>query len=135
MKRVKISCRIYPTEDEKKVLGAMGNIFPTVEFKTEREGGEAFGESTDQASLIELRELIKKQKIEETARGYLLGNTKGKRLHISLNKAAAAMGKVNLVDFDMALGAIEVEIEGETPEALEGLIDWLCGGQEDKTEG
>jgi predicted RNA binding protein with dsRBD fold (UPF0201 family) len=117
---LKITAKVNPTEDKGRVLEAVENIFPSVEFKV---GETITGLSGDRMALHEFKEKLKTQVIRESARAFMLGHIEEETLAFGLNKQAALMGKVNFVDFDVALGTIRVEVKDRD---LEGLVDWLC---------
>ncbi len=86
---------------------ALLNLFPDVVLEME---GDRLRGST--ASLERLRELIRNQKIRDTARGQLLAGRNGDRTVVVLSKQAAFMGVVNFAA-GSALGDISVEIESD----------------------
>ncbi len=112
---------INPTESEDKVSRAVENLFPNMEFN--REENELVARGNDINDLAALKELLKNQNIRDAARSFLSKYEEGNTLLFELNKQAAFAGRANFVDFDIALGAITVEIKGSN---LQGLIDWLC---------
>ncbi len=74
------------------------------------------------ASLDRLRELIRAQRIRDTARGQFLAGRQGNRTRVVLNKQAAFMGVVSFAA-GSALGDIEVEIESDD---LLAVIDYVA---------
>lgn len=115
-----VRVEMHPTEDKERVLKAAENIFPSLVFKENKGFLEAVGK--DQNDLAALKEHLKIQQIRNSARTFLMHSVEDKKLSFGLNKQAALMGKVSFVDFEIALGTIDVEIKGD----LENLIDWLC---------
>lgn len=113
---------VNPTERADKVLKAVENLFPNLEFG--EKDGVLSARGINKNDLATFKELLKQQQIRDTARGFLSKRIDGNKLSFQLNKQAAYMGKVNFVDFDIALGTIRVEIKGKD---LEGLVEWLCG--------
>ena len=113
--RVETACR--PTESLEKVVTAVRNLFPEVEF-----------ESTDEVvrgtteNLERLRERIRDQRIRDTARRQFLAGRRGDRTVVSLAKQAAYMGVVNFAS-GSPLGDIVVEIESDD---LAGVIDYVA---------
>ncbi len=93
---------------------ALLNLFPDLAFDQE---GERLAGTT--GSLAHLRELIRDQRIRDTARGQFLAGREGRRTRVSLGKQAAYMGLVNFAGLS-PLGAIEVEIEDDD---LDAVID------------
>jgi uncharacterized protein len=116
-----VRAKANPTEDENKLLKALENTFPSLDFR--KKGGFLAAKSCDKSDLSVLKAHIKNQQIRETARSFMLHNIDGDKLRFNLNKQAAFMGSVNFVDFEIALGAIIVTIQDED---LEGLVEWLC---------
>lgn len=110
--RVVASCRA--TESRVKVKRALLNLFPDLAF--EREDDLVVGTT---ASLDRLRELIRGQKIRDTARGQLLAGRIRDTTHVALSKQAAFMGIVNFAA-GSPLGDVEVEIESDD---LTAVID------------
>ena len=110
--RVEASCRA--TESPIKVKRALLNLFPDLTF--EREDDRLVGTT---ATLDTLRELIRNQRIRDTARGQLLAGRVRDRTRVALSKQAATMGIVNFAA-GSPLGDIEVEIESDD---LTAVID------------
>lgn len=117
---LEIGAKVNPTEDREKVLEAIEDIFPSVEFKA---GSAITGASGDRMALQEFKEKLRGQGIRESARAFLTKRIDGETLAFGLNKQAALMGKVNFVDFEVALGTIRVGVKDKD---LEGLVGWLC---------
>ncbi len=117
MARVRIEAPCFPTEDPAKVKRALLQVFPDLIFTRE---DERMAGTTD--SLDRLRELIRNQRIRDTARARLLGGRDGRRTRVSLSKQAAFMGRVNFAA-PSPLGAIEVEIEDDD---LTAVIDYVA---------
>ena len=115
-----VKAPLNKTESSDKLLRAVENLFPSLEFK--EKGGFLQSKGSDRNDLAAFKELLKLQQIQDTAKAFLNGSIDGERMIFELNKQAAYMGKVNFVDFPIALGTIIVEIKDRDPEAL---IDWL----------
>jgi predicted RNA binding protein with dsRBD fold (UPF0201 family) len=113
--RVETPCR--PTESLAKVKLALLKLFPDLAFQ--REDDLVVGTT---ASLERLRELIRSQRIRDTARGQLLAARGGDRTRIVLSKQAAFMGVVNFAA-GSALGDIALEIQSDD---LTAVIDWVA---------
>jgi uncharacterized protein len=128
-----VIAKVWPTEDKERVLKAVENVFPTLEFK----GKDALlAKSSKKDDLLPLKELLKIQQIRFAASGFLMGAIDGEMMAFGLNKQAAFMGKISFVDFDIALGPIEVKITGESQDELSDLVEWLCehSGKKEDTE-
>jgi predicted RNA binding protein with dsRBD fold (UPF0201 family) len=113
--RVETPCR--PTESLAKVKLALLRIFPDLTFEREDERVVA---TTD--SLERMRDLIRGQRIRDTARSQLLAARNGDRTQVVLSKQAAFMGVVNF-SVGSALGDISVTIESDD---LTTVIDHIA---------
>ncbi|MBU6997224.1 MAG: hypothetical protein HXS41_03390 [Theionarchaea archaeon] len=112
---VEISTPVHATESESKVKKALECIFPSVQFFPD---GNVFkGKSEEIKSLERFRELLKSQKIRDTANTILKNSLFGGELEVHLNKQAAYMGKVNFSE-DSPLGPITVRLSCEDMETL-----------------
>ncbi len=116
MADVTVSCPVYPSEDPEKVKAALLSIFPTGDFVL------ADGTMSGSADLVRFSELIRRQKILDTARSQMQkGIRKGKGFTVfSLNKQVATVGKISFVDYRTALGTVSVTVSDED---LDALID------------
>ena len=122
--KVTVSAFVHPTESIEKVERAIKNIFPDALLRLEK--GEK-NKLVGTASLQRLQELLRKQKIRDTARTELFKSKAGDKIEFVLNKQVAYVGKVNFGKD--SLGGICVSIEAEDAEKL---IDWLVSKTEDK---
>ncbi|MEM2934404.1 MAG: RNA-binding domain-containing protein [Halobacteria archaeon] len=126
-----ISTPIYPTESQDKVEAAIKKLFPNIELQVEKGSGTAkhlTGSTIGIESLKKMHELLRKQRILDTARSTFLKNKRGNAIEFELNKQVAYIGKINFVEEAMALGSIHVKIEaGE----IDQLIDWLAPATKD----
>lgn len=114
MLRVRVETPCHATESPAKVKLALLRLFPDLVF--EREDDRVVGTT---GSLAKLRELIRNQRIRDTARGQLLAGRSRERTRIALSKQAAFMGVVNFASGSL-LGDIEVEVESDD---LSAVID------------
>ncbi len=117
MLRVRVETPCRTTEDPAKVRAALLRLFP--DLVLEHEDDRIVGTS---ASLEKLRELIRNQRIRDTARGQLLAGRQGDRTRVLLSKQAAAMGVVNFAA-GSPLGDVAVEIESDD---LTAAIDYVA---------
>ena len=107
MLRVRVETPCHPTENPAKVKLALLKLFPDLAFESEED--RIIG-TTD--SLATLRELIRSQRIRDTARGQFLAGRFRDRTRVVLNKQAAYVGVVNFAA-GSPLGDIEVEVESD----------------------
>lgn len=114
MPRVLVETACFPTEDREKVKAALRKLFP--DLRIERDDDRIVGTTE---SVERLRELIRNQKIRDTARGQFLAGRRGSSTRVALSKQAAYVGAVNFAA-PSPLGAIEVRIEDED---LDAVID------------
>ncbi|MBC7119036.1 MAG: hypothetical protein H5T36_01155 [Methanobacteriaceae archaeon] len=118
---VKVKTRIKATENPRKVLESVLNIFPKIRIKERNDSIQ--GEGGIEV-LEELRESLEKRRIRSTARKVLYENITGDRTIFYLNKQAAFIGKVNILEEEISpLGDIKVEIIAEN---LKEVINWLA---------
>ncbi len=116
--RVEIRARVHPTEDEERVRRAILNIFPEANIRAE--GEFLVGETTN---LENFANLLREQRIRDSARRVLLGNLYGDEVEFEISKQAAFVGKVSFSVGNVALGNIRIRIEGDN---LESLIDRIA---------
>lgn len=121
MDAVRVEVPVRATEDPEKVREAVMNVFPDLEVES---GGDFLKGKGNIESLSELREALERRRIRLTAREILLKNIRGKSTRIYINKQAALIGRVNVLEEPITpLGDIMVEIESDD---IIGIIDWLA---------
>ena len=133
--RVRVESPVYPTEDAAKVKAACLNVFPDLAFTAGADG--IVGEGSD---LDRLRELVRNQKIRDTARDVLVRGRRGFVVRFSLNKQAAFVGRVNFAGGTAPLGDIAVVLEDPDTDALiehlaESTIGHRLTGSRGRIEG
>ncbi len=122
---VRVSALLYPTEIEEKVRTAVTNMLP-VEMELQDFGiPRLYGEG-DLECLRKLHELLRENRILDTARHVLLTGIEGDTIQFRLNKQVAFVGKVNFPVGEESLGSIYVEISNDNKEDLLKIIDWLA---------
>ena len=134
MARVHVEAPVHATESIAKVKLACMNLFPDLAFAEEAE--TLVGEGS---SLERFRDLLRNQKIRDTARGVLIRGRRGGAIRFSLNKQAAYAGRVNF-GTDAPLGDLQVTIEDEDIDALidrvaESTVGRRLTGTSTRTEG
>lgn len=107
------------------MVRAILNIFPDAELDgQEKLAGRA-------ASIDNIRELLKRQRIRDAARSVLMRGARGGATSFRLNKQVAAVGKVSFSSEPQPLGDIEVTISSQD---LDGVIDSLTSHDEEGRE-
>jgi len=112
MVSVLISCRVYPSEDQEKVKGAILNIFPDASLERTDDGFKG------EASTKKFYELIRKQKILDSTRSTMFKGNRGNRIVLHLNKQVAVVGKISFTEPKTILGTLMVTMECDDPEEL-----------------
>jgi uncharacterized protein len=115
--RVRVETPIHPTENPEKVMRALRNLFPDLRIEST---AYRIGGTTE--NLDRLRELIRNQRIRDTARRQLIAGRRENRTTVSLSKQAAFVGVVNFAA-SSPLGDIAVEIEADD---LDAAIDYIA---------
>ncbi|WP_456327285.1 AAA family ATPase [Archaeoglobus sp.] len=100
---IDIETKVNPTEDVDKVVQAVKNIFPDAEITIE--GDTLKAKAWD---LRKFRDLLRRQRILDTARTELLKGKVDNETTVFLNKQTAYIGKVNFTDEDAILSPIRV---------------------------
>lgn len=100
---VEIETTIHPTENEEKVVNAVRNLFPDAEIKIEN--GKLYARTTD---LNKFRELLRRQKILDTARTELVKGKQNGEVIVYLNKQTATISRVNFCEEDAILSPLKI---------------------------
>ena len=117
MHRVRVETPIQLTENPEKVIRALRNLFPDLRIESTEHRIIGTTENLDR-----LRELIRNQRIRDTARRQLVAGRRENRTTLSLSKQAAFVGVVNFAA-SSPLGDIAVEIEADD---LDAAIDYIA---------
>ena len=120
-----IEAPLFPTEDPEKLIQAMKNILPTEFFKDARTSGTFIvGMAEGIESLTTFKELVKKFQIGPMIRNRLLHSILDNMTTLYMNKQAAFVGKIALLDVneEPPLGVISFSIVSND---LESVIDWI----------
>ena len=112
--RVRVEATANPTESVAKVKAACLNVFPDLTFT--HDGTALVGNGSD---LRRFRELIRYERIRDSARAVLIRQRHGNATSFSLSKQAAYVGRLNFAS-GAPLGDLAVTIEDED---LDALID------------
>lgn len=113
MPDISIAASISPTEDPERISKAILNIFPGSQVS--QADGKINATCT---SLEQFEEKLVRQKIRDTARGFLWKAIQSNTIRFQLSKQAAFMGKVNFSEGNSVLGDLEVTIEVQDPQEL-----------------
>ncbi|MDH5374661.1 MAG: hypothetical protein OEZ21_01990 [Candidatus Bathyarchaeota archaeon] len=124
---VHVEVEINPTESEDKVKRAVENIFGSipVRIKPLHKGSLLVAGAKGLEALTKLYNLLRRERIRDSARRVLFGGLHGNMISFYLNKQVAYAGHISFSEAvaESPLGPIKVEIECEDPREL---IDWLA---------
>lgn len=98
-----VEADLLNTEDKKKVLTALNNLFPNSKFR------EMEGKLVGDVDLTFFKKILEKEKIRAAIESVLDENITGQHSYINLNKSAALYGKVAL-DEDSPVGKIRLQV-------------------------
>ena len=124
---VHIEVKVNPTEDLEKVKKAVENIFGNIEFKvtSEKRGSLLVAEAKNIDGLTTLRDLLRRERIRDAARGVFFEGLSKKSVVFYLNKQVAYVGHISFSApvGESPLGPIKVQIRCDSPQEL---IKWLA---------
>lgn len=123
---VSIRVEVHPTESREKVESAVMNVLGEVPITAVDRGDTTVLESRLQGleSLSYLRDLLRRTRIRDAARGFLTRISGEGVMSFGLNKQAAYMGRASFYGAgESPLGPIQIVITGEVTKAVE----YLCG--------
>jgi predicted RNA binding protein with dsRBD fold (UPF0201 family) len=125
--RIKVESVVYPTEEEEKVRDALLNIFPTLSFRTAnlKERVLLVGEGNGISDLSQIRDLISKERIPDSARRVFRSSTVSQKTIVYLNKQVAMVEHLSFCapEGESPLGPITLTLESDK---LDEVIDWLA---------
>ncbi len=98
-----IETEINPTESEEKVIAAIKNLFPDV--KIEIKNGKVLAKARD---IKKFRELLRRQRILDTARTELIKGKQDSEIVVYLNKQTATVSRINFCDENAVLSPLKV---------------------------
>lgn len=123
---VEVYAEVRPTEDEVRVKKAILNIVDVASLEVVESGGVRYihGVARGLGALSRLRELIRRERIGDTARGLLNSSIIGDTVIINVNKQAAYVGVLSFAmgEVESPLGPITIRVRSSNPRQL---IDWL----------
>mgnify|MGYP001774142067 CR=1 FL=1 len=127
MPEITVKTEIRNTEDEGKVRTAIENVINFERLDISQEGDKRYyiAKAYTLKALDKLANLIRRQRIELTARSIFEKSLKNNNISFKLNKQAAFANKVSFVtvEGEATLGAIEVDILAEDPRKI---IDYIA---------
>lgn len=127
--RIKVTASVNPTEDPSKVLKALKNLFPKIEFRLV--GEDPFriylGEAEGLQPLERLKDLWRAERIRAAAREYMRRHRVGGVYTLFFHKQAAYAGRASFAEAEgeSPLGPISLEISCEDPDSL---LSWITEG-------
>lgn len=124
--KIKVEAEVYPTESGERVLQAMKNLFPKIDFNLVVQGciGVVIGEGLGLESLENLKNMFRSRKIRAAAKNILKQSKVDGKLIFHMNKQAAYVGRASFTEpfIESPLPPIRVEVEAED---LDEVIEWL----------
>jgi|Deesub1362B_J571_1020462.scaffolds.fasta_scaffold00118_68 predicted RNA binding protein with dsRBD fold (UPF0201 family)/cytidylate kinase len=121
---VEIEAKVHPTEDEEKVKSAIKNLFPDAELTVVDKNG--YGIIKGKSEKIDtFRELLRRQRILDTARFELINGVSGNKITLLLNKQTATVSRINFVEEDTILSPLVIKFKIYGID-LEKFIDFLA---------
>ncbi|MHA1929087.1 MAG: RNA-binding domain-containing protein, partial [Candidatus Thorarchaeota archaeon] len=128
--KIQITCPVFPTEDEKRIEGALSNLFHHAGVKychLEQCSNISFN-LTERNELSVLRQYIHELRIIDVVRRRLEANLNGTVTSFNLDKQAASLGKLRLLDDTddaPSLGSIEIIIDFKNETELDSFMSWF----------
>ncbi len=119
---VDVYTEVNPTEDVEKVKKAIENLFPGIELEFDESKGVLRGRVE---RLDRFRELLRMQRILDTARAELKRGWRGKESTVFINKQAATVSRINFTEEKTTLSPIVVTFKAYGV-PFEKFIDWLA---------
>ncbi|MCD6324451.1 MAG: hypothetical protein J7L55_05025 [Desulfurococcales archaeon] len=125
---LRVEAEVRPTEDAGKVLKAITNLFHVDKHELIKEGRAyplLVAESNRIKSLSKLHEVLRQDRILDTARKMFESGVRGDTLRFKLHKQSAYAGHVSFIhtDSESPLGPIIVNVRCDR---IPELIDWLA---------
>ena len=131
MAKIIISADVHPTEDEKKVLKAIQNLFNVqlapIKNRVKKNSTIQLFFEGDESLLNKFKVKIRQKGSQEILKILLERNKVLNTTYILLNKQAAFVGQISFCEnYDESpLGSIKIEIECDNEDKLETIIAWL----------
>ncbi|MEM2142165.1 MAG: RNA-binding domain-containing protein [Candidatus Thorarchaeota archaeon] len=134
--KVRVICPVYPTEDDRVVSDAISSLIIGAKPTLRNDGlpRELYFEGEGMDLLAELRSMIHNLRIIDTVKSRLILNWNGQESFILLDKQAATIKRLRLVDDSEEtppLGSIMVKLEFTSRLEFESVLSWLTPRTED----
>ena len=123
---VNIRVEVHATESREKVEIAVRNVLGEVPLTSIDRGDTTVLKSSLQGleSLGHLRDLLRRTRIRDAARGLLTRIFEGGAMSFGLNKQAAYMGRASFYGAgESPLGPIQIVISGDASK----VVEYICG--------
>ena len=124
---IHVEAEINPTESQEKVEEAVRNIFGDANLRVKplHNVSLLIGEGKGRESLIQLRDLLRREHIRSAARAVFLEGVEKKSVSFCLNKQVAYVGHISFSKetAESPLGPIRVKVECRDPREL---VEWLA---------
>ena len=125
--KIEVSVPVYPSEDINKVKQAVSNLITTPNFNEIQINGITYLTCVLEglSELDKLREMMKKERIQNAARRLLRKDRSRDTLVFFLNKQAAYVGRLSFSDpaGESPLGPIRFKIVSTD---IDLIIDWIA---------
>lgn len=124
---VTVEADINPTEDEEKVKAAVNNVLgnASITIQPAHKGSVLIAKAEGQESLINLRNLLRQDRIRDAARKLLFKSIRANTISFYLNKQVAFAGHISFSQetAESPLGPLRFTIETNNPRQL---VEWLA---------
>ncbi|MEM0198055.1 MAG: RNA-binding domain-containing protein [Fervidicoccaceae archaeon] len=125
--RVRVEVPVKPTEKEEVILKLIESIITSTDVRIEGEemGRVALATSPCLSSLTKLHSMLRRERILDSARKYLLSGIHGDTLTFLMHKQALAAGKISFVsnENESPLGPVIVTV---VHPRIHEVVDWLA---------
>ncbi len=125
--KIEITVPVYPSEDIDKVKQAVSNLIKTPNFNEIQINGITYLTCVLEkiSELDKLREMVKKERIQNAARRLLRRDRSRGTLIFFINKQAAYVGRLSFSNpaGESPLGPIQFKIESTD---IDSIIDWIA---------
>lgn len=115
-----ISTKVFPTEDPEKIVSGLSSIFPSIDFKENK--NQIIGWADLTKDLRPFKEELQKRSLVELLIRILEKNETTDKTFFMLNKQTAILGKVHFTEEEHVLGNVKIEIKGKTEKIKELFI-------------